>query len=97
MLFEDEEAYIPFRQSDLPFLVNKIKLAHKRDGGNGYVTLKALRAVLPWDDLKENDSSLAINLLSPAFKNESLNLTEDQIDAKWLTIWAIKKCKGTLE
>ena len=76
LLFEDEEAHIPFRQSDLPFLVNKIKLAHKRCDGDGYVTLRALRTelnVISWDDLKENDSSLAEALLSPAFKNESLN------------------------
>ena len=81
-------------------MINKIKLAHKRCDGAGYVTLRALRTELnlkSWDDLKENDSSLAEVLLSPAFKNESLNQTEDQIDVKWLSVWAILKCKATIE
>ena len=61
-LFDDDDVYKPFRETDLPFMVNRINLAHKRCDGNGYVTLRALRAELnveSWDGLKEKDSSLA--------------------------------------
>ena len=52
-LFDDEHVYTPIRDTDLPFMVNKIKLAHKRCDGYGYVTLRALwnelNGILLWD------------------------------------------------
>jgi len=34
-------------------------------------------------------------LLSPAFKNDKKNQTEDQIDAEWLKVFSIVHCRGT--
>mmetsp|Transcript_26547 Transcript_26547/g.35509 ORF Transcript_26547/g.35509 Transcript_26547/m.35509 type:complete len:257 (+) Transcript_26547:27-797(+) len=91
------EASLPFNRTLLPMMMHRITEAENECGGKGFVTLAALRNQLntpAWCELADPVSILSQTLLSQAFK--SPNLAEDQIDSKWLRVWSILHCSGSL-
>ena len=91
------EASLPFNRILVAQMFEKIEEAEKECGGQGYVTLQALRKALPtpaWAPLNDPSSVLAQVLLSEHFKDSSKGTAPDQIDVEILNLFALLHCAG---
>ena len=95
--FEKFEMSLPFNRTLLATMQVKIQSAHEDCGSQGWVTLAALKAVLPtkaWAPLADPESNLAKTLNSDEFRDANKNQQDGQIDVDILTLFSLFHCAG---
>ena len=95
--FEKFEMSLPFNRTLLAVMQAKVDIAHQDCGSQGWVTLSALKAVLPtkaWAPLADPESKLAKTLNSSEFRDPEKNQQEGQIDVDILTLFSLFHCSG---
>ena len=95
--FEKFEMSLPFNRTLLATMQAKIQIAHEDCGSQGWVTLAALKAVLPtkaWAPLADPESNLSKTLDSDEFRDANKNQQDGQIDVDILTLFSLFHCAG---
>ena len=94
-IYEKFEISLPFSRTNVKTFADTIELAHKECGGEGFVTLEALRKFFTtqaWIQLSDESSKLCKVLLSDALKNADKAHSANQIDSTWLMCYGLIAC-----